>query len=74
MPGCWLACAGLFDENMVVEQLNAIGFHQCRRDLGDCAVANGVFEFWNAIPIAIVIEKPTFFALFQILGRIGAGL
>ena len=57
---------------MVVKHLYPLRAHQVCGHSCRGTFAQDSFKFWNAGPIAIIIEKPSRFAGFQILCRIGA--
>ena len=72
MPGRGLARPGFLDQDMIVKQLGCLRCHQVGRDLADRRVGNHLLKGLEPRPVAIVIEEPSRFAGFQVLGSIGA--
>ena len=68
MPRCWHACRRLLDQNVFMEQLNLLAFHQFRTDRRGVGVENEFLVFADAGPIAVIDKK----AATAILARVDA--
>lgn len=74
MPRRGFGCTGFLDQNMIMEELHAVRFHQVGRNLRRRRRGDGCVKLRNTPPIKTINKEPPAFAVFQVFGGIGARL
>ena len=73
MPWCELGCVGFLDQYVIVEKLGTAGTHNLCRQLWRVRFVNKAMEFWDALPVTVIVPEASGIVIGHVFGKIGAG-